>query len=462
MSETQRRRRTLASRIALLCIGVAIITGLLAGVLAVSLIRTADSTRSRHTLSQLADAAQASADRNVFTEGAQAPVRRLLQAFAVRYAVITPDGAAADETAPSRLLVRQALTPAELSALQAGRSVSTTRTVVGRQAYVEARPIAGGGAVLLVQGRGDAGAAGAQAIRRVLLALGISVLIAALLGLLVARRVSRPLRRTAEAAHALAAGSREVAVVPVGPSEVASVAEAVNTIAAALSHSEARQREFLISVSHELRTPLTAITGYAESIADGVIPPDQSAAAGAVMLGEAHRLERLVGDLLDLARLDSVDFRIELADVDLVALGVAAAQVWAARCHDVGVRFIHSAPGYPVVARTDGGRVRQIVDGLLENALRVTPPDATIVLEIRNDPDGSHVMEVRDGGPGLTDDDLSVAFDRAALYQRYRGVRRVGTGLGLAIVHGLTVRLGGRVEAGHAPEAGARFTVHLP
>jgi len=75
---------------------------------------------------------------------------------------------------------------------------------------------------------------------------------------------------------------------------------------------------------------------------------------------------------------------------------------------------------------------------------------------------GGVLIEVRDGGPGLTDDDLAVAFQRAALYERYRGVRRVGTGFGLALVHGLASRLGGTATAGRAPEGGARFSVLLP
>jgi two-component system sensor histidine kinase BaeS len=111
---------------------------------------------------------------------------------------------------------------------------------------------------------------------------------------------------------------------------------------------------------------------------------------------------------------------------------------------------------------SDAARVRQILDGLMENALRVTPGGAPVVLAVRPEGDGWGVAEVRDGGPGLTDADLAVAFQRSELYRRYRGVRQVGTGLGLAIVHGLSTRLGGSVEAGHAREGGARFTVRLP
>jgi two-component system sensor histidine kinase BaeS len=105
--------------------------------------------------------------------------------------------------------------------------------------------------------------------------------------------------------------------------------------------------------------------------------------------------------------------------------------------------------------------LRQIVDGLAENALRVTPSSRPIVFALATRP-AEVIVQVRDGGPGLTDDDFVVAFDRSALYDRYRGIRRVGTGVGLALVAGLAARLGGRAEAGRAPEGGAAFTVHFP
>jgi two-component system sensor histidine kinase BaeS len=129
----------------------------------------------------------------------------------------------------------------------------------------------------------------------------------------------------------------------------------------------------------------------------------------------------------------------------------------------VGVVFRLEAPATAIWCHTDPSRVRQILDGLLENALRVTPPGAPIILSVRTGKEPQTVLlEVRDGGPGLTDEDLAVAFERSVLYERYRGVRRVGTGLGLAIVDGLARRLGGTVSAGHSAEAGASFTVRLP
>jgi two-component system sensor histidine kinase BaeS len=114
-----------------------------------------------------------------------------------------------------------------------------------------------------------------------------------------------------------------------------------------------------------------------------------------------------------------------------------------------------------VLCVTDPTRVRQIVDGLAENALRVTPAGRPVLLGLY-ETQGFAVLQIRDGGPGLAPEDLPVAFERSVLYERYRGVRQVGTGVGLALVHGLTTRLGGSADAGRAPEGGACFTVRLP
>jgi two-component system sensor histidine kinase BaeS len=112
----------------------------------------------------------------------------------------------------------------------------------------------------------------------------------------------------------------------------------------------------------------------------------------------------------------------------------------------------------PVVI--DPQRLRQAVDGLLDNAVRITPRGRPVVLACAV-AGSTAVLAVRDGGPGLTDDDLAVAFDRGALHERYRGRRQVGTGVGLALVDRLVTRQGGTVSAGHAPEGGAAFTVRL-
>ena len=235
----------------------------------------------------------------------------------------------------------------------------------------------------------------------------------------------------------------------------------MNELADALARSEERQRRFLLSVSHELRTPLTAVRGFAESLADGVVTGPDAADAGRVIVREADRLDRLVGDLMELARLEADDFRLDPVPVDLAALAADAAAVWETRCADADVRFVlQTGPTRPV--RVDPRRLRQVVDGLAENALRVIPPGASLVLATGGDAAGSW-LQVRDGGPGLSPEDYPVVFERGALHDRYRGRRPVGTGgVGLALVHGLVTRMGGTIRAEPAPEGGACFTLTFP
>jgi two-component system sensor histidine kinase BaeS len=302
-----------------------------------------------------------------------------------------------------------------------------------------------------------------------------------LAGAFLARFIARPIRLAASAAARLSAGERSVRISRRGPAESAELADAINQLAAALQTSEGRERDFLLSVSHELRTPLSTIRGYAEALADGVIAPDGAAKTGATMLAEAERLDRLISDLLVLARLEAADLPLDVVPVDLVDLVRAAGEAWAARCGTDGPVLRVELPASPIMVETDPGRIRQVLDGLCENALRVVPAGAPLVLAVRSAtlspvpsavpsgvpsavPSGvpSAALEVRDGGPGFTDDDLLVAFERGALNRRYRGIRSVGSGLGLALAARLVGRLGGRITAGHAPEGGAMFTVELP
>ncbi|HET8662445.1 MAG TPA: HAMP domain-containing sensor histidine kinase [Micromonosporaceae bacterium] len=329
----------------------------------------------------------------------------------------------------------------------------------GRPVLVEGRPIGRRAGVLLVQPI-DSGTARA-AWRRLWLALLAGLVAGAGAGALLARRLARPLRNAATAAARLSAGDRGVRLAVEPPVEVADLARAINELAGALATSEGRQRDFLLSVSHELRTPLTTIKGYAEALADGVVGAEGAQRAGQTVLAEAEHLDRLVTDLLALARLEAADFTLSPLPVDLADLVAGIAEAWGGRCAAVGVVLRTELPPGPVVVHTDPGRVRQVIEGLLENALRVVPAGAPVVLAVRGEP-AAGLVEVRDGGPGFTDADLAVAFERGALQRRYAGVRKVGSGLGLALAARLVRRLGGGIEAGHAAEGGARLAVRLP
>ena len=162
---------------------------------------------------------------------------------------------------------------------------------------------------------------------------------------------------------------------------------------------------------------------------------------------------------MELARLEADDFRLDLMPVDLGALAREAGTVWDVRCRAAGVVFSVHTPSSPVWVTADPRRLRQVVDGLAENALRVTAAGAPLAFAVF--PGGA--LQVRDGGPGLAPEDYAVVFDRGVLHERYRGHRPVGSGgVGLALVHGLVTRMGGTIAAERAPEGGACFTVTLP
>ena len=341
-----------------------------------------------------------------------------------------------------------------------GADVVTRGVVGGRAVLIVGRPLRGNSSGVVLTREIASGTAG-RVLGGVWVALLAGLLGGILAGALLARFIARPLRRAAVAAGRLTAGDRSVRLAVRPPAEVAELASALNELGAALQISEGREREFLLSVSHELRTPLSTIRGYAEALADGVVAADGAARAGQTMVAEADRLDRLISDLLVLARLEAADLPVDIVPVDLVDLAGSAAEAWAPRCGADGPALSTELPAEPIPVSTDPGRLRQVIDGLCENALRVVPPGAALILAVRAGPHGG-VLEIRDGGPGFSDEDLAVAFQRGALQRRYRGIRPTGSGLGLALAARLVGRLGGTIAARHAPEGGAMFTVSLP
>jgi two-component system OmpR family sensor kinase len=459
-----RRRTGLATRIAVVTTSAAAVAVLIAGLVSGVLVRLATQANGKTVLKQEASLAVATAG-SAKSGRVEVPASTiaLLKSQNVRLVVVQPNGLVTGPGGAAE--VRGTVTPAQVAQIQAGQPFEATRKLIGGSYFVEGRPIttgpAAGGGVVLLQKVAAARSAEGSIRLRLLIALLAGLIVAALTGVLLARRLARPLQHAAGAARRLSTGARDVRLVPEGPAEVAAVADALNALSSALATSEGRQRDFLLSISHELRTPLTAVKGYAEALSDGVVPAAAVEATGHIMLAESSRLERLVSDLLDLARLGAQDFRIDVTTFDLVALVRQATLVWSDRCAKEDVPFGVELPDAPVVIQSDPTRVRQIIDGLAENALRVTPSGRPIVFAVGATTHEA-IVQVRDGGPGLTDDDCRVAFDRSALYDRYRGVRRVGTGVGLALVAGLAGRLGGRAAAGRSPEGGACFTITLP
>ncbi len=209
---------------------------------------------------------------------------------------------------------------------------------------------------------------------------------------------------------------------------------------------------FLLSVSHELRTPLTSIRGYADAVVDGAT--DDPSAAAAVISTEARRMERLVQDLLDLARLDADRFSLHAQPVDSAHLVREVVDGFRPRADQLGLELVTgSGSSVPVWVSADPDRLGQVVANLVENASsfaahRVTVDAGTVA--------GRPAVWVTDDGPGIPADQLSDVFVRHFVSDRVPG-RRKGSGLGLAIVSELATAMGATVEA-QSPVAGERGT----
>ena len=454
---------TLASRSALLTGSVAALAVLISGLAALPLIRHSAEQQVRASLSSQADLVRdVATNPNDFEEDHLGrpdmqhgqdmgnPARTLLGL--VGY--LRAQGVEVQPIMPGTQVPR-ALSSEQVEQVVAGQSVSAKTCERGDCIFIEARPVGVGTGIVLIQSTSVASSVSGTAIGRIFIALIAGFIVAVLVGLAAARRLTKPLADAANAAHRLAAGERDVRLVPEGPTEISEIAEALNSLAEELERSEGRQREFLTSVSHELRTPLTAIRGYAEGMSDGIVTGKEMEHVGQIIESESVRLDRLVNDLLDLARTGAVDFPLAQEDVDLVDVLSQASEVWEVRAAREGVSFEALLPEAPVVVRSDAMRIRQIIDNLAENALRVTPEGQRIVFSL----DSNGAIEVRDSGPGLTPEDEAVAFQPGELFERYRGVRKVGTGFGLALVGRLATRLGATASVTKAPEGGASFRI---
>jgi signal transduction histidine kinase len=288
------------------------------------------------------------------------------------------------------------------------------------------------------------------------LAFGIGIPIAAILVLYFSRRITGPLDALTAAADEIAAGHYAVALPErTGGSEVERLSARFGEMAAKLAESEQLSRNFLMSVSHELRTPLTAIRGHVAALREGVL--DEEAARRRsldVIAEEALRLERLVGDVLDLAKLDARRFALLREEVDMRALCERAYATFAEEARGRGIDYKLEL-GEGAVLVTDGDRVLQIVTNLIANALHWTPQGGEVDLELGGR-DGEVTVAVADTGPGIAPE------QRERIFRPFWSGDGGGTGLGLTIAKELALTLGGRLELDSEPGRGSRFVLVLP
>jgi signal transduction histidine kinase len=296
-----------------------------------------------------------------------------------------------------------------------------------------------------------------QVRRRLLVAGGLALLVAVLLGYGAASAFARRLRRLERAADRIAQGKLDEPVVDRGSDEVAQLAQAFERMRRRLAQLEHARRAFIANASHELRTPIFSLGGFLELLSDEDLDDATRREFMATMQDQVQRLGKLATDLLDLSRLDAGRLRIELEPVSLGEVAAAVAHEFAALAQSSGRTIAVSVPDEPVTALADEERLFQIGRVLVENALRHTPPGTPIEIRVSAGP-GRAVLEVVDSGPGIPAEHAPHVFER---FYRIEGTHASGSGLGLAIARELAEAMDGELELVSRP-ARTVFALRLP
>jgi signal transduction histidine kinase len=349
-------------------------------------------------------------------------------------------------------------------------------------------------------------------------------IVALAVGLVITRRVTRPLRSLKDAARRLASGARHEPLAIPPEAELAELAVAFNTMAAQLEHQQQLRRQLVADIAHELRTPLSVLRVQIESLEDGIEQPTPATLSS---LGEeVNLLTRLVDDLRLLSLADAGQLSLAITEIDAGSAIARAVTTATARARQQGVELRAERPAVPIAAAADAQRLTQILGNLIENALRYTPTGGIVTVRVYADhrpptaearrskiedrralasdprpsildprsatdrpsskiedrrvltiasrpsildprsatdrPSSVVVFEVADTGPGIPPDELPQIFDRFYRTDKARARETGGSGLGLAIVQRLVEMQGGRIWASSALGHGATFHVALP
>lgn len=292
-----------------------------------------------------------------------------------------------------------------------------------------------------------------------------AVILATATGWWLARRIASPLRQLAQAATAVAEGDlSQVAPEDVSITDLHDLSRAFNRMTASLRQADQLKTAFIADVSHELRTPLTALKGTVETLQDGAVDDlsvrDRFLAS---LAAETERLIRLVNDLLMLTRADAGALKLRLQPVNLADLARARIEYLAglAAQREVRLRMVEPTERKEVWVSADADRLAQVLDNLLDNALRHSPPGAEVTITLKETA-GGVACAVADAGPGIPAQHLPFIFERFYRADPARSRSLGNSGLGLAIARALVLAHGGHITAHSVEGQGTTLTFTLP
>ena len=299
----------------------------------------------------------------------------------------------------------------------------------------------------------------------------IALLLSLLLAGLTSQWISRPLEKITHAARMASSG--QYSQIPMeGPSEVQALAKSFNDMTNSVQASEKSQRDFIANVSHDLKTPLTSIQGFSQAILDGTADSSEAIHhAAEVIHSEVIRMNLLLLDFLDLARLDSGVVKMKKEPTDLKQLLETLFAKFTIQAHQVGLNLIGEISDLPEISG-DSERLSQAVSNILDNALKFSPAGGRVTLRAGEQ---KNIIEitVSDEGPGITQEDLPHIFERFFQADKSRSNPSRGTGLGLSISREIILAHGGAITAYNNPpdsksttdpskSIGCTFMIQLP
>ena len=291
------------------------------------------------------------------------------------------------------------------------------------------------------------------------LALGGALIVAVLIGVWLARRLTRPLRALTEAAQEIAQGNLEQEVTVASRDEIGQLAQAFNQMSREVARANQMRRQMTADIAHDLRTPLTVIAGYIESMRDGVLAPTPERFA--MMYTEIERLQKMVEDLRLLSQADAGELRLNCQAVHPGEILERAASLFQHRATQKGITLrVNGNENLPPVW-VDEDRMMQVMDNLLSNALRHTPAGGEVILEAISLEHGVEFI-VRDSGEGIPLEEIPKIFERFYRADKSRHTEDGESGLGLAIVKAIVEAHEGRVWAVSVPSGGTAIHLELP
>lgn len=292
------------------------------------------------------------------------------------------------------------------------------------------------------------------------LGMGGALLVALVISVLLSRTLTRPLRALTSAAQNIARGQLEQQVEVKSADEIGELAMAFNRMSQEVASSNQQRRQMTADIAHDLRTPLTVIGGYVESMRDGVLQPTPQRLA--LIYTEIERMQRLVGDLRMLSQADAGELPLNPQVLAPEHLLQHAAELFQHHASQQGVTLDVALSGSLPSVKVDEARMMQVMDNLISNALRYTPPGGRITLGGSSGSNGTVTLMVSDTGSGIPSEELPFIFNRFRRADKSRHSESGESGLGLAIVKALVEAHHGRVWAESVEGEGTNVMIELP